>query len=72
MQLTAKTMFAIITVKGGDYMNKAELEKCVEEFRTETLNMFKEGSQEPATIGDLSELARSTYYVFSEILKTLE
>lgn len=53
-------------------MNKRALAKCVEDFRTETNMLFSENQQEPATIGDLSELAKQTYYVFNEILKTLE
>ena len=53
-------------------MDKKALSKCIEDFRTETNLLFSENQQEPATIGDLSELAEQTYYVFNEILNALE
>ena len=53
-------------------MNKKELENSVETFRKETQLLFEEGSKEPATIGDLYDLARKTYYVFNDLLENLD
>lgn len=53
-------------------MDKSKIEKSIEDFRKEVQVLFKEGSKEPATIGDMYELARATYYVFNDMLQNLD
>ena len=56
-------------------MNKNDalkkITQAVVEFRTEMNLSFDEGSSEPATIGDIAELAKQTYYALHDIEKAL-
>lgn len=56
-------------------MTKAELEKAfsdaLENFKVDMQASFDEYSKEPATKGDLAELARHTFYALHEMRKAL-
>lgn len=42
------------------------LSKIADDFASETRALFPEGSSEPVTSGDLSELAKQTFYALIE------
>lgn len=56
-------------------MTKAELEKAfsdaLENFKADMKASFDEYSKEPATQGDVAELARHTYYALNDMRNAL-
>ena len=46
---------------------EATLDKARDDFSAEIRQMFEEGSNRPATEGDLAELAKQTFYAFGEM-----
>lgn len=56
-------------------MDKQELNrmlsKIASDFASDTRSLFPEGSTEPATIGDLTELARQTFYALDAYRKSI-
>ena len=56
-------------------MTKAELEKAfndaLENFKADMQASFDEYSKEPATQGDVAELARHTYYALNDMRNAL-
>ncbi len=56
-------------------MTKPELQKAFEEalenFRVDVQSSFAETSKEPATLGDVAELARQTFYALNDFQKAL-
>lgn len=47
------------------------LSQITEDFATETKMLFPEGSSNPVTSGDLSELARQVFYALDEYKKAI-
>lgn len=59
-------------LKGGVLMDKDKLREELEAYRIMVASNFQEGSKEPATIGDVVELAKQVYYVFSKFIEELD
>lgn len=62
--------------EGGDGVDKKEimmgLEKSLKDFSDMMRNDYKSCSKEPATHGDLHELAQQTFYVLDDIKKAID
>lgn len=50
---------------------KESLDQALKDFSDEIHSNFKDLSQEPATKGDIAELARHTFYALSEFEKAI-
>ena len=53
-------------------MNKEKLLEELEAYHSTVSSKFQEFSSKPATVGDIAELARQTYYVLSAIIESLD
>lgn len=49
-----------------------KMSESLETYRQETTMLFEQGSNTPATIGDLEELSRQVFYVLNDFKKAIE
>jgi len=50
----------------------SKMSRSLETYRQETTMLFEQGSNAPATIGDIEELSRQVFYVLNDFKKAIE